>query len=753
MTGTQPPGPDALSRSDLIEQVLDAISDAVLVVDSAGRIHAVNARVREVFGYEPDALVGRQVESLIPQPLRDAHESHRSEFAENPQARVMGARQHLTALRADGTELPVNVSLSPMPSPAGPLTVAVVRDLSERRAWEASDQELARSVLDGALDAYVAADRAGVIEWNRAAETLFGWSREEALGKAPADLLAPSNLREELAGQWREFARTGVSHRAGQVFELAARRRDGTEIQIEVAVTLTGEGADTRAHVFARDIGERKEHEERAALAATILTSSQDGIWALDPSGIVTVWNPAIAQLWDIPVEQAIGRPLDSLFPPSAMVQLRPLIDAALAGHKSSFLAPRRRADGTEFTVSGRLAPIIDPAGEITGVFADIRDLTDQERAQKSARDTLLQLQSIIDNSSAAISVRDREFRFVLANRAFAELAGLPSDEAVAGRPDSEVLGSAAVSHLRVGDRLVLGGEPVTREETLTRAGEERTLLSQRFPLADDQGNVYAIGEVASDITDRKHAELELLERIAWEEHISRAVNESRLLVYAQPIIELDTGALWGEELLVRMQGGHGPDDVVLPADFLPQAERFGLMPVIDRFMCAEAIRLARQGRRISVNLSATSIQSTAWVDEIIARLGAAGPAAASLTFEITETAALAAPAVAQDFSVRLAELGAGLALDDFGTGYGSFTELRSLKPRILKIDTSFVGNLATTDEDQRVVKLIIHIAREFGITTTAEGVEDAQALAMLREFGADRAQGFFIARPAPVEP
>lgn len=127
--------------------------------------------------------------------------------------------------------------------------------------------------------------------------------------------------------------------------------------------------------------------------------------------------------------------------------------------------------------------------------------------------------------------------------------------------------------------------------------------------------------------------------------------------------------------------------------------------------------------------------------------------AAPNLTCEIPETAALASPDVAERFSGRVAELGAGHALDDFGTGYGSFTELRILKLHSLKIDPSFVRNLASNPDDQRDVKLIIHIAKEFGSTTTAEGVEDVEALALLLEYRADRAQGFLIGKPAPVQP
>ena len=246
------------------------------------------------------------------------------------------------------------------------------------------------------------------------------------------------------------------------------------------------------------------------------------------------------------------------------------------------------------FMVSGLLAPILDADGHVTGALNNTRDVTEQLAAEQKVRDGARQLQAIIDNTQAAISVRDREFRYVLANDAFRSMVGLPPDSPLVGRPDSEVLAADAIARLRVFDHRVLAGESLSDEETVNRDGGQRFILTQRFPLTGADGRAYAIADVATDITDTKRAELELRERIAWEEHIREAVNEGRLLVYAQPIIDLATGALWGEELLVRMNGGQGPDDVVLPGEFLPQAERFGLMPIIDRFMIDQGGRTGR---------------------------------------------------------------------------------------------------------------------------------------------------------------
>jgi EAL domain-containing protein (putative c-di-GMP-specific phosphodiesterase class I) len=130
-----------------------------------------------------------------------------------------------------------------------------------------------------------------------------------------------------------------------------------------------------------------------------------------------------------------------------------------------------------------------------------------------------------------------------------------------------------------------------------------------------------------------------------------------------------------------------------------------------------------------------------------------AGADPANIVFEITETALMTNLEAGQAFATGVTDIGCGLALDDFGTGYGSFTYLKMLKITYLKIDIEFVRDLATNRANQHLVKAIVSIAQGFGLRTIAEGVEDLETLELLREYGVDQAQGFYIGRPQPVEP
>jgi PAS domain S-box-containing protein len=246
---------------------------------------------------------------------------------------------------------------------------------------------------------------------------------------------------------------------------------------------------------------------------------------------------------------------------------------------------------------------------------------------------------------------------------------------------------------------------------------------------------------VAFDVTAEKEVETRL-RGVLTEEH---------LLAYSQPILDHRGGRVVQEELLVRMRAASGSSAVLPPATFLPDAERCGLIGLVDRWMAAHAIALSRQGRRAEVNLSAISLADEEFTASLERWIKRSGVDPANIVFEITETAALEQLDLAVDFAERLTNLGCQFALDDFGTGFGSLTHLRQLPVRFLKIDTSFVRDVSSSREDQAMIRGIVAIARELGVLTVAEGIEDAPTLELITDYGVDFAQGFHIGRPAPV--
>jgi EAL domain-containing protein (putative c-di-GMP-specific phosphodiesterase class I) len=192
--------------------------------------------------------------------------------------------------------------------------------------------------------------------------------------------------------------------------------------------------------------------------------------------------------------------------------------------------------------------------------------------------------------------------------------------------------------------------------------------------------------------------------------------------------------------------------EVIAPGAFLPTAERFGLINEIDRWVTREGLSYAAAGRRVSINLSAQSIGDHRILDTLRAAVGN-GVVPGDVMFEITETAAMHNMEDARLFAQAIIDLGCEVALDDFGTGFGSFTYLKHLPARYLKIDMEFVREMVFNETDREVVDSITKVAHSLGKLTIAEGVEDAATLQALRQYGVDRAQGFFIGRPRQLSP
>jgi diguanylate cyclase (GGDEF)-like protein/PAS domain S-box-containing protein len=237
---------------------------------------------------------------------------------------------------------------------------------------------------------------------------------------------------------------------------------------------------------------------------------------------------------------------------------------------------------------------------------------------------------------------------------------------------------------------------------------------------------------------------------LTWVKRIRTAIEERRLTVYAQPIVDVTTRRVVREELLVRMLDTRG--DIILPGMFLPTAERFGMVEEIDLMVLELAIELARRGRAVAINVSAHTLGDPRYIALLEAGL-TDGLEPSHFNFELTETAAVANLADVQHFAARLRELGCSLSLDDFGTGFSPLVYLKQIHAQYLKIDIQFVRGLEHSPADQQVVRAIVSIARSFGQETVAEGVEDEDTLARVRALGVDYAQGFHVGRPMPTEP
>jgi EAL domain-containing protein (putative c-di-GMP-specific phosphodiesterase class I)/ActR/RegA family two-component response regulator len=228
------------------------------------------------------------------------------------------------------------------------------------------------------------------------------------------------------------------------------------------------------------------------------------------------------------------------------------------------------------------------------------------------------------------------------------------------------------------------------------------------------------------------------------------AVEQRQLRMLFQPKVTPSL-QLRGFEALMRWHAPLGGD--ISPARFIPAAEQSGFIPA----MTAEAFRMAVQwlagqvsapDLHVAVNLSARDIEEVELADQLAAGCVAAGLAPGRVILELTETSAMHDPANAMDVLTRLRLKGFRLAIDDFGTGYSSMSQLARMPFSEIKIDRLFVSTALTSHESRAIVRSIIELARNLGVESVAEGVEDRETLELLRELNCDLVQGFYIARP-----
>jgi Amt family ammonium transporter len=251
-----------------------------------------------------------------------------------------------------------------------------------------------------------------------------------------------------------------------------------------------------------------------------------------------------------------------------------------------------------------------------------------------------------------------------------------------------------------------------------------------------------------------RHAEMQ------WVSRVTRAIDEDRLELHFQPIVPIGENAdrRGHYELLVRMRDENGR--MVPPNAFIPAAERYNMMPMLDRWVILQALEklvfqpqneVAEDGYTLAINLSGTSLNDDNFLQFVIAIIDQHKPAPGAICFEITETAAISNLARAAHFMNELKARGCEFSLDDFGNGLSSFSYLQNLPVDYIKIDGNFVRNITTNYVHQCMVDAIHRVGKAMGIRMIAEHVECRETLELLERIGIDYAQGFHIAVPAPV--
>ncbi|MCW2680273.1 MAG: hypothetical protein JWM62_1674 [Frankiales bacterium] len=648
-------------------------------------------------------------------------------------------------------------------------------------------------LLEAVGQAVIATDADGIVlHWNRAAQELYGWSAQEAVGR-PIVELTPSSASRAQATQIMEALHSGLSWTG----DFPVRRRDGSEFIALVTnrPLLDDEGRVCGVIGVSSDISERVHAELAARRMEAVVASMGDAVMTTSPEGLILTWNAAAQQLYGWSAEEAVGQHVSLLAPPGGETALAAMSDRLRRGESVRGETERSRRDGTTVMVSITISPVLDRDGRYVGASSIARDVTEQQAWQRALSHAALHddltglpnrtlLADRLDQQVAASQLSGSPLSVLyvdldafkdvneaqghpLGDRVLVEVAHrlraavgpadtvsrfggdefvvlLPgTDEAAAG-PVAERLLEAVRAPLELdGQRLHLSasigvaGAPQADGTALLRAADAAVYDAK----GRGRGQVSTfVGALSQQAEERLLLSGELRDALA---------TDALHLVY-QPIVGCGDGALLGLEALLRWE--HPERGSIPPNTFVTVAEKTGLGRDLDdwvlRHACAEFSRLRLTGQvgddvYLGINVTATNVVEPGFPATVEAALEAARLPASALVLEVTETGVMNDLDMGVRMLTHLTDLGVRIAIDDFGTGWSSLTYVRTLPATIIKLDRSFVARLHEDDADLAIAASVVELGRATRMTVVAEGVETQDQLAVLRRLRCTAAQGY----------
>jgi diguanylate cyclase (GGDEF)-like protein/PAS domain S-box-containing protein len=790
-------------------QALDFAEDALYVVDLNERVVRANRAFYRFLGREPHEVIGQNVMQLI-------HGAHEQEPCPVCQARLE-RRDAVFVKEADAPmnrwkrplEIIVKIIRDARGEPLG--TLMALRDLTRQREIERAirdSEQRFRSLSQAAFEGIAIHDQGQIIDVNQTLAGMVGYEPAELVGSDVLGMVAPSS-RADVMKRLRQPT--------DKPWEIEICRRDGTTFTAEIrARDFPYRGRSMRV-VAVRDITELKRaqqalFEEKERLTVTF-RSIGDAVIVTDVAGRVQYLNPVAEKFLDCEDADvrdmelsALCRIVDEADRQVPIDLVRTCLERGVVVRSRSDCLFTRR-DGREFAVEHSAGPIRDRHGNVIGVVLALRDVSEMRRLARQ-----LSHQASHDSLTGLLNRREFERRLDYALQSAKDdnkqhvLCYLDLDQFkvvndtcghVAGDQLLMQIAALIAPKVRDSDTLArLGGDEfgvLLEGCSLSKALEIAETLRQvvmdfRFAwggrtfdvgvsigvavISADSGSVTEVLSaadaacyVAKDLgRNRLHvhqpddvALARHRSEMEWAQRLSGAIKEDRLRLYGQPIVALQSGNnLVRHEILVHMLDEDG--GIVPPMAFIPAAERYNLMPSVDRWVLSETLSWMRRTSRIAapmaccVNLSGRSLCDQRFHEFVMSEIRDAGVDPAHIVFEITETAAVANFAQAQQFIAALKRLGCRFALDDFGSGLSSFAYLKHLPVDYLKIDGNFVRDMASDPVDYAMVEAINHLGHVMGIRTIAEYVETQAVLEKLRTLGVDYAQGFAISHPLPLD-
>jgi diguanylate cyclase (GGDEF)-like protein/PAS domain S-box-containing protein len=636
----------------------------------------------------------------------------------------------------------------------------------------------------------------------------------EDAGLAPGDIIGKTDLElpwKEDAELYRADDREVMTAGAGKPhYEEPMQKADGSVSWLETTKLPLRDADGTVVGVLGtyEDITERKRAQSELLLRERAIESSVNAIFITDHTLAdqpVVYVNPAFERITGYAEAEILGRNCRFLQgTDNAQPGIAHIRDAVRAGRAAHTVLRNYRKDGSLFWNDLHIAPVLTDDGQVTHYVGVLNDITDTRRYQEqlehqATHDALTGLPNrglLMDRLHQAI-LHARRYestvtvvfvnldRFKNVNDALGHDAGDRLLQAAARRLQACVRATDTVARLGSDEFILVLAHQVAKEAIPVEL--QRVLDTVSSPLELDGKELYVTASLGASIYPQDGQEAETLlqhadtamgrakklgrntfqcydaemnhrlnERLALLASLRHALARDEFVLHYQPRLVLATGQIVGVEALIRWQ--HPELGLVPPNDFIPLAEESGLIEPIGAWVLETACQQARAWidaglppMHMAVNISARQFRRRDLAQLVRTVLQETGLPAALLELELTES--LLMEMEEAELSVRaLKALGVQVAIDDFGTGYSSLSYLRRFHVDRLKIDRSFVREMATRPDDAAIAKTIIALGHTLKMKVVAEGVETAEQASLLHAERCDEVQGFYYSRPVPAE-
>ncbi len=484
---------------DKFKSLLESAPDAMIIANEKGEIVLVNQQTEILFGYKKEELIGQQVEILLPVTLHQKHTEHRAGYFKQPKVRSMGAGLELFALRKDGTQFPVEISLSPLETAEGTLVSAAIRDITERKKAE----ETFKGLLESAPDAMVIANKKGkIVLVNQQTEILFGYKKGELIDQN-VEILLPINLHQKHTEHRARYFKQPRVRAMGAGLELFAIRKDGTQFPVEISLSPLETTEGTLVSAAIRDITERKKAEETFK---GLLESAPDAMVIANEEGKIVLVNHQTELLFGYKKEEMVDQHVEILLPLN--------LHKKHAEHRANyFRQPKVRAmgaglelfairkDGTQFPVEISLSPLETTEGTL--VSAAIRDITERKKAEETFK-------GLLESAPDAMIIANKKGEIVLVNHQTEILFGYKKEELI--HQQVEILLPANLHKNHIKHRADYFGQPRVREMgaglelfAVRKDGSRFPVEISLSPLETLEGTL--VSAAIRDITERKQTQ------------------------------------------------------------------------------------------------------------------------------------------------------------------------------------------------------------------------------------------------------